>query len=203
MVEQENVSEQANNTAVDRNPAFKEQLANVTAPSPSIEESISAYIERTVATLEEQVDSSPVTFLPSNPVEDSTSHDVEASPKFSESGAMTKVMNALDPPVQEHAYEDEQDGLVSQVSSGVPKTDYFQTDTNDVGKLFDSWCRDASQPDNIYVPGSGSGSNPEAVSPPESGIEEVASNNPRPCSPRKHLLTSFGVRENSDPKVFD
>ena len=69
---QENSSEQANNAAVAHSPDFKEQTADVTAPIPSTEECISAYIERTVAILGEQVDSPPVTFLPPNPIEDST-----------------------------------------------------------------------------------------------------------------------------------
>ena len=50
---------------------------------------------------------------------------------------MTKVVVPLDAPTQELADEDRQDDLVINVSSGIPKTDYFQTDTSHVGDLFD------------------------------------------------------------------
>ena len=56
-------SEQANKAAVTHSPASKEQTVDVTAPSPSTEESISAYIERTLATLGKQVDSPRSSYL--------------------------------------------------------------------------------------------------------------------------------------------
>ena len=187
----ENSSEKANNTAVTLCPAFIEQTADVTAPSPSTEWSISAYIERTVATLVEQVGSSPVTFLPPNPVEYSTSHDVEAFPRFSESGAIFKVVTALDAPTRELADGDEQDNLVKEVCSVIPKTAYFQPDTSDIGDLFDS-CG-AQMPvyqTTFTVPDSESTTNTEAFTLPESGIEEVTSNNPCPWSPHRQFSAS-------------
>ena len=142
-------SEQPNKAAVAHSSASKEQTVDVTAPRPSTEESTRAYIERTVATSGEQVDSPAVTFLPFNPVEGSPSHVVGVSSRVSESGDMAKVVVPLDAPTQELADEDRQDDLVIKVSSGIPKTDYFQTDTSHVGDLYDramSKCQSIRQP---------------------------------------------------------
>ena len=141
--------------------------------------------------MREQSDSPPVTFSHPNLAENGTSQGVVAPPRVSESGTMTGVITTPDVPTRELAAEDEQDVLVSEVSSGLPKTDFFQTDTSDVCDPFDSIGSEMLVNATTFSgQGSESGTNPEIISLPESGIKDVTSTNPRPCSSPKQLSAS-------------
>ena len=112
---------------------------------------------------------------------------------YSESGGLSRILITPDVPTQESATLETRVDLMSEVSSGQPRVDYFQKNTSDVDDLFDTSGTEmpANQPTFIDL-GSESSTNPESIVLPKSGIKEVtmASDKPCPTSFTKQLSAS-------------
>ena len=106
-------------------------------PSPSTDESVSAYIERTLQILGCQETGLGITFLP--PVT-SADPEIERPPeneKTSQSDPIARTVTEL-PKENAENKTDGQIDLASEAGFSSARPDYFQTDTSDVEELLDS-----------------------------------------------------------------
>ena len=107
-------------------------------PSPSTDESISAYIERQLQTLGCQGTGLDISFLPPT-----TSAIVDNAPeppaeKVSESEPIPQVATGSADKESPEVETERATDIVSEAGFSVTKADYFQTDTSDVEELLDS-----------------------------------------------------------------
>ena len=106
--------------------------------SPSTDESISAYIERTLQTLGCQGTGLGITFLPpTDPVSNVETQGLETE-KASESDPIPQVAADQGGETSVEEESDRQTDVNSEAGFSTTKVDYFQTDTSDVEDLLDS-----------------------------------------------------------------
>ena len=106
-------------------------------PSPSTDESISAYIERQLQTLGCQGTGLDISFLPPT-----TSAIVDNAPeptteKVSESEPIPQVATGSADKESPEVETERKTDIVSEAGFSVTRADYFQTDTSDVEELLD------------------------------------------------------------------
>ena len=106
-------------------------------PSPSTDESISAYIERTLQTLGCQGTGLELTFLPPDTT---TATESQQQPEIEKASQSDPIVHTVTEPPKE-IVEVETDGQADSISEtgfSITRPDYFQTDTSDVEELLDS-----------------------------------------------------------------
>ena len=107
-------------------------------PSPSTDESISAYIERTLQTLGSQRTGLGLTILPPDTT---AATESEQHPEIEKASQPDPIVHTVTEPPKELEGEVETDGqanLISETGFSITKPDYFQTDTSDIEELLDS-----------------------------------------------------------------
>ena len=121
-------------------------------PSPSTDESISAYIERTIRTLGCQDTALDITFLPpTNLIANRDSQEPEIE-KVSESDPISQVAAEHCERAVIEGESDKQTDINSETAFSITKVDYFQTDTSDVEELLDSSGAEAAKGSPILTP---------------------------------------------------
>ena len=106
--------------------------------SPCTDESISAYIERTLQTLGCQGTGLDITFLPpTDPVSNVETHELETE-KASQSDPIPQVDTDQGGKASVEEESDRQTDVKNEAGYSTTKVDYFQTDTSDVEELLDS-----------------------------------------------------------------
>ena len=163
------------------------------APSPSTDESISAYIERQLQTLGCQDTGLDISFLPPT-----TSVIIDNTPeptaeKASESEPIPHVATG---PADKESPEVETEraiDIASEAGFSVTKADYFQTDTSDVEELLDSSGVETVKDSPFLITmetqsATGSETRKETEQLPSAGLPDVSS--PKLFSPTRPLSAS-------------
>ena len=155
-----------------------------TTPSPSTDESISAYIERQLQTLGCQGTGLDISFLPPT-----TSAIVNNTPeptaeKVSESEPIPQVATGSADKESPEVETERMTDIVSEAGFSVTKADYFQTDTSDIEELLDS-----------------SGAETAKESPFLIAIEAQSATGSE-ARKETEQLTSAGLPDDSFPKLF-
>ena len=107
-------------------------------PSPSTDESITAYIERQLQTLGCQGSGLDISFLPPNTSAIIHKSLATAAEKASESDPIPQVTSETINKESTEVDADLETDVHSEAGISVTKADYFQTDTSDVEELLDS-----------------------------------------------------------------
>ena len=125
---------------------------DILAPSPSTEESVTAYNERILMILGEEEEEFDVPLLPSqtSPTEDKPSEQ-KAGREYV-SNVMEKVIDIQVRKAQESKATAEDHEISSEVSSSVRKDDYFQTDTIDFEEKLDSSDAEPTKEQPVLIP---------------------------------------------------
>ena len=124
----------------------------VLAPCPSTEDSVTAYIERTLMSLSEAGNDLGVSLLPPQTSRTSDKPDNHGAEKKSGSNAMEKVMDTQSQGTQETNNAVDLTEVASEVSFCQRKVDYFQTDTSDIDDLIDSSGAEPTKEQPTLVP---------------------------------------------------
>ena len=120
--------------------------------SPSTDESISAYIERTLQTLGCQGTGLDITFLPpTDPVGNIESQELETE-KASESDPIPQVAADQGEKTLTEEESVRQTDVNSEAGFSTTKVEYFQTDTSDVEELLDSSGAETTKNPPILIP---------------------------------------------------
>ena len=120
--------------------------------SPSTDESISAYIERTLQTLGCQGTGFDITFLhPTDPVSNVETQELETK-KASQSDPIPQVAADQGGKASDEEESDRQTDVNSEAGFSTTKVEYFQTDTSDVEELLDSSGAETTKDPPILIP---------------------------------------------------
>ena len=107
-------------------------------PSPSTDESISAYIERTLQTLGCQGTGLGLTFLPPDATAATENAQQPEIEKASQSDPVVHTATELPKEIEGEVETDGQAALTSETGFSITQPDYFQTDTSDMEEMLDS-----------------------------------------------------------------
>ena len=162
-------------------------------PSPSTDESISAYIERQLQVLGCQGTARDITFL--HPTTSAVNRDILelTTKKVSESEPILQVVSESTGKVLPEVELDRLTDINRKAGFSVAKVDYFQTDTSDVEELLDSSGAETTKESPSLIPiesssTTGSEANKKTEHPTSVGLPDISTT--KPLSPARPLSAS-------------